>query len=301
MTTSLGETDSDFTCECKDWVRFSCIGEPFFREHEGRRYCVFHLPCADKNPAFYDALQKKIDKQDFNFKGFWFPADSNFAIFVFRKPVDFNEATFSAAAVFFHATFNKNVSFEETIFNAGADFRGATFLGDAYFGSARFGAKADFSETSFNEWVHFRSAVFEDHVVFSSQLETSSVQTLSLNLQFARVEKPEHLSFHTLTLNPGGFVNVDARKFDFTNVDWQWRGTKEEIKGLQWFNVPAPHRMFAIACRQLAVNAEENHRYEEASKFRYMAMDARRLEHWRGMDFRRLSWWYWFASGYGER
>ncbi|HKV35050.1 MAG TPA: hypothetical protein VJP89_12025, partial [Pyrinomonadaceae bacterium] len=47
--------------------------------------------------------------------------------------------------------------------------------------------------------------------------------------------------------------------------------------------------------------AEENHRYEEASKFRYMAMDARRLEHWRGMDFRRLSWWYWFASGYGER
>jgi hypothetical protein len=32
-----------------------------------------------------------------------------------------------------------------------------------------------------------------------------------------------------------------------------------------------------------------------------MAMDARRLEEWRGFAFWRLSWWYWLASGYGER
>jgi hypothetical protein len=51
----------------------------------------------------------------------------------------------------------------------------------------------------------------------------------------------------------------------------------------------------------LAVNAEENHRYEEASKFRYMAMDALRVETWLGFVPWRLSWWYWFASGYGER
>lgn len=301
MTTSLAETDSDFTCECKDWVRFSCVGEPFFREHEGRRYCVFHLPCENKNPAFYEALQKKIEKQDFNFKGFWFPADSNFAIFNFRKPVDFSEATFSAEAGFFHTTFKEYVSFEETIFNGGADFRGATFQEDAYFASARFTATVDFRETSFIEWANFRGTVFEDHVVFTSNWEPPPIQTLSLSLQFARVEKPDHFSFHTLMLRPFCFVNVDARKFEFTNVEWHWRATEEEIRSLRGFNVPAPHRMLAIACRQLAVNAEENHRYEEASKFRYMAMDARRLEHWWGMDFRRLSWWYWLASGYGER
>ena len=32
-----------------------------------------------------------------------------------------------------------------------------------------------------------------------------------------------------------------------------------------------------------------------------MAMDAQRLQHWRGFAVWRLSWWYWFASGYGER
>ena len=64
---------------------------------------------------------------------------------------------------------------------------------------------------------------------------------------------------------------------------------------------PRSHHLLAIACRNLAVNSEENHRYEEASKFRYMAMEARRLESWRGFAPWRLSWWYWLASGYGER
>jgi hypothetical protein len=59
--------------------------------------------------------------------------------------------------------------------------------------------------------------------------------------------------------------------------------------------------MLFIACRRLADNAEDNHRYEEASRFRYMAMDAGRLEHFQGFAFWRLSWWYWVASGYGER
>jgi hypothetical protein len=62
-----------------------------------------------------------------------------------------------------------------------------------------------------------------------------------------------------------------------------------------------PLRLLAIACRNLAVNAEENHRYEEASRFRYMAMEARRRENWRGFVPWKLSWWYWLASGYGER
>ena len=32
-----------------------------------------------------------------------------------------------------------------------------------------------------------------------------------------------------------------------------------------------------------------------------MAMEARRRENRRGLAFWRLSWWYWLASGYGER
>jgi hypothetical protein len=124
-----------------------------------------------------------------------------------------------------------------------------------------------------------------------------------LDLQFARIEKPDHLSFHTLGLRPHWFVNVDARKFDFTNVKWHL-STSQEIKDLKsgGYGLVAPaHQLLAIALRQLAVNAEDNHRYEEASTFRYMAMDARRRERWAGLAFWRLSWWYWLASGYGER
>ena len=71
-------------------------------------------------------------------------------------------------------------------------------------------------------------------------------------------------------------------------------------EGGQKTDSTSPHGRCA-ACRSLALNAEENHRYEEASDFRYMAMDARRLEKSRGFALWTLSWWYWFASGYGER
>src|ERR1700754_1579011 len=300
MTTSPAETDSDFTCRWKP-LTSSCEGEPVFGEHEGQHYCVFHLPCEEKSAAFYKALHNKYVKQDFNFRGFWFPAKSNLSYFKFSRPVDFTQATFCTDAFFFEVVFTEDVSFEGTIFKAAAHFGEATFRGFANFASAKFGAKVDFSETSFGGHASFNGAVFEDHVVFSSKPEPASIQTLSLSLQFARIEKPEHFSFHTLTLTPDCFVNVDARKFEFTNVEWPERKTRDEITNLRWSNVRAPHRMLAIACRQLAVNAEENHRYEEASRFRYTAMDARRIEHWQGFDLRRLSWWYWFASGYGER
>ena len=31
------------------------------------------------------------------------------------------------------------------------------------------------------------------------------------------------------------------------------------------------------------------------------ALDAERLETWHGFGFWKLNWWYWMASGYGER
>ncbi|HXI25468.1 MAG TPA: hypothetical protein VNG71_16505 [Pyrinomonadaceae bacterium] len=125
--------------------------------------------------------------------------------------------------------------------------------------------------------------------------------TSALDLQFAKIEKPDRVSFHTLSLRPHWFVNVNARRFDFTNVNWGRPSINEEISRLEQKDISSPHLLLAIACRNLTVNAEENHRYEEASKFRYMAMEARRLESWRGFAPWRLSWWYWLASGYGER
>jgi hypothetical protein len=51
----------------------------------------------------------------------------------------------------------------------------------------------------------------------------------------------------------------------------------------------------------LATNSEEINAMDDASAFRYAAMDLHRLQKKLGGLFWRLEWWYWFASGYSER
>ncbi|HEY2963668.1 MAG TPA: pentapeptide repeat-containing protein, partial [Pyrinomonadaceae bacterium] len=310
--TSQNTSVSEFVCECADLFRSACTAEPFYKERNGKRYCVLHYPSVQKISDFQDTFKRKLHRKDFDFRGVWFPSNPEFFEFEFSEKADFIGATFSVHAEFYRATFRAGAYFSEatfvdganftqTAFNAGANFGWAIFRGETAFDYAEFSGEVDFTEASFNAAVVFFGATFKDHVRFAGGVKKHPTFVISLDLQFARIEVPDHFSFHTLTARPPWFINVDARKFDFSNVDWYWRTTKEEIRTLQQNDISSPHRLLAIACRQLAVNAEENHRYEEASKFRYMAMDARRLEHWRGFDFRRLSWWYWLASGYGER
>jgi hypothetical protein len=370
-----------FVCDGGSRLRSACAGLPFFKEHEGKRYCVLHYPGKDKSAVFSEALKKKLEVEDFNFRGVWFPdaidfskitftkyayfpavtfnAEVNFSGATFSADADFNSARFHADANFHAAMFGADAVFQFATFRARAYFRAATFRATAYFHSvafdalaifhfATFGARADFSsakfsgetgdffsatfnatanfsfanfsakanfpaatfsadakftDVTFNAETSFSSATFKDYVRFEGD-EKKHVfgDNSSFNLALARIEKPDRLSFHTLALRPHWFVNIDARKFEFINVNWDWHviNTKQEIKSLEG-NVFSAHRLLAIACRNLAVNAEENHRYEEASRFRYMAMEAWRLERWRGFAPWRLSWWYWLASGYGER
>src|ERR1043166_1348763 len=370
-----------FLCDCERWMRSVCEGLPFYKKHEGKRYCVLHYPGKDKVSAFDEALKRKLDAQDFDFRGVWFPDKVNFSKFTFTTPANFNSATFSAEANFYSATFSATARFNSAtlsaeanffsaMFSAVADFTSATFSAEANFYSATFSAEARFTSATFSAEARFTSATFsaeanffsamfsavadftsatfsakarfnyatfsavadffsamfsavayftsatfsakarffsvtfKDYVRFAGgKKEIGFLDDSSLNLQFAKIEKPDRLSFHTISLRPHWFVNVDARKFEFINVDWSWRDTsiKQEIKSIGEEDVLSRHRLLAIACRNLAVNAEENHRYEEASRFRYMAMEARRLERWRGVAFWTLGWWYWLASGYGER
>lgn len=231
-----------------------------------------------------------------------FSAEAEFESATFSALADFTEATFKSRADFRSANFNATADFGSATFSAAADFSLATFSAEGDFNRATFSADGDFSRATFRATAKFRSAIFADRLRFVGdeyfQIFTGASE---LDLQFARIVKPERVSFHTLSLCPHWFVNIDARRFDFTNVDWKRLSLNEEISGLANYIIPSPHRLLAIARRNLAVNAEENHRYEEASKFRYMAMEARRLESWRGFAPWRLSWWYWLASGYGER
>ncbi|MEP7337969.1 MAG: pentapeptide repeat-containing protein [Acidobacteriota bacterium] len=400
--------EPEFVCACEAWARSTCAREGFFREHEGRSYCVLHYPSQDKTAAFNSALQNKLEAKDFDFRGVWFPdpvafggfqfTRANFTRAIFSKPANFSQAnfiesadfsevtfyetvifsgaTFGAGAIFswakfgaltrfdwatfcgaasfdnttfspvtfskaifyegaiftratfseaaiFDSTFKQHANFGDASFNAAANFIGASFNASAFFDRARFNDEARFTEArfdadatfnlaTFSSSANFRNAIFIAAADFTSVIFASYVRFVGnedhpvfgdrsyLDLQHARMERPERVSFHTLTLRSHWFVNVDARKFEFVNVKLKPE-ILQDIKSLTEHLISAPHRLLDIAYRRLAVNAEENHHYYDAADFRYAAMDVRRQEEWRGMAVWRLAWWYWLLSGYGER
>jgi hypothetical protein len=303
-----------FVCDCDASVRSACEGLPFYKKHEDKQYCVLHFPSEEKRADFNEAIKSKLEAKDFNFGGVWFPDSVDFNGFTFTALANFGLATFNAEASFVSATFNTEARFYLTEFRASAYFVGTKFdaltsfaytkfNAPALFVGAEFGAQTNFGPT-FNAAAFFTAATFKDYVRFRGEKERPIfTDKSSLDLQSIKVDKPDRFSFHTVKLRPHWFVNVDARKFEFIDVRWNWPHVNvgSEIKSLEQKNVSSSHSLLAIACRNLAVNAEENHRYEEASRFRYMAMEARRLELWRGFAFWTLGWWYWLASGYGER
>lgn len=486
-------SSTDFICDCSNEARSACQDEPFFKEYEGKRYCVLHYPAKDKLEPFRTVLKRKLVDSDFNFNGTWFPEAANFenfhfngvvdfrnttfkaeasfdratfgsvttfadatfgagigflgatfqneisfknalfhgrAIFMsanfhsevefigvkftdeanfsgarfskevtfanaqflantkfveayfsgemffgtatfysaanflsatfsnlcsfanvtfvgeakfsstnFLRIADFSRSTFSAAAIFGRATFFKDANFNKSKFNAIADFCETTFKGladfysvifesdgrfsgatfeqdanfhsvtfnrDARFGGTVFGGDARFDKVTFNAMAKFKDATFKGGVRFRGIEDKRSFGNgAELNFESATFEKPERISFHTLDLFPGWFLNVDPRKFEFTDVQFKQIGRTIELRNelvrLKNMQVSAPHRLFEIACRQLADNAEINHRYQEASRFRYSAFECRRIEKFWGVVPFRLDFWYWLASGYGER
>jgi uncharacterized protein YjbI with pentapeptide repeats len=234
-----------------------------------------------------------------------FSGRTNFSHAVFSGAVNFSLATFGGRAVFEGAAFNGGAYFRQTIFSGGSAFGGAGFREEATFPEATFTAEAYFGGVTFGGGANFYRAAFGDYARFSAEQIAvgPSSDRSSMDFRYATIDKPERFSFHTIRLRPHWFVNVDARKFEFTNSDWNWSNLRiqAEVDALARRGVSAPYRLLSVACRHLADNAGDSHRYEEASRFRYWSMNARRKEKWRGFALWRLEWWYWAASGYGER
>ncbi len=208
--------------------------------------------------------------------------------------------------------------FGKADFSAKANFSYSKFNAGAGFGYSIFRAKVDFGYTVFNHASSFRHALFQDSVSFladgDERLSDDGTRingrvlgkNPSLDFQDARIEKPGRISFHTVALRPNWFVNVDPRNFIFTDVSWEWNiiTIKAEIESLTKKQVSSPYPLLAIECRQLGENAEANNRYEEASRFRYWAMELARRTKWKRWSFWKTDWlhmMYWAVSGYGER
>lgn len=129
----------------------------------------------------------------------------------------------------------------------------------------------------------------------------------ALRFSHARLEKPEAITFNSVRLTPSWFTDADARKMTFNKVSWRDWATGgawtlgKEISRIREIGEGSAYESLALTCRQLALNAEENHRYEEASMFRYAAMEVPRLRTGRGANVLTFHWWYWLMSGYGEK
>lgn len=303
------------------------------KKHEGKKYCVLHFP-GTKGDEFTTEIRKRFDAKNYDFAEVYFPSDVDFFGLTFPSEARFEEAVFCGAA-----------NFGESIFEAGANFAAALFRGDANFGNARFNGAANFSSAQFEKRAVFDAttfseealltfvvftgeadfqrasfaglalfdyAVVKDTLTFGSRRDYKHTQgfgeTAALSMSGTRIESPENVSFQTLSLCPRWFINVDVRKLNFVEVEWNGVSKEgfnykldKDIQDLENNGIEIPNRLLAITYRQLAVNAEENHRYREASTFRYLSMEARRTE---SVSFRALltlDWWYWLASGYGER
>lgn len=64
----------EFTYACESVKQSACAAEGFYKEIEGRQYCVLHYPSTDKIEDFNEAISRKLSAGDFNFRGVWFPA-----------------------------------------------------------------------------------------------------------------------------------------------------------------------------------------------------------------------------------
>lgn len=267
-----------------------------------------------------------------------FEGSVSFSNVHFKSKLTFSGVRVKSLADFSESTFEEFSDFSANEFVLGAHFLGCIFNGPAEFASNKFGHKTDFSGVNFSEWAEFNRSEFKEGANFIgtefSKLADFTNTTFdgavsfalavfnesarfgkpeggpdvfgdeaTLEFEYARIENPHRFSFHSMRLKPNWFFNVDCRKMEFTNVSWFRTGINENY--IPWGQA---HKLMSITYRQLAVNAEENHRYREASDFRYLAMDVHRFERtkpgqfqWHKAAFWELTWWYWLASGYGER
>ena len=130
--------------------------------HGSRAYCIFHDPSPKKDlKLLRRKLKEKLDSEDYNFHGYYFPGKLELERNRFNKKTDFGETTFENVSF-------KGVSFENVSFS-GAEFKSSSFIGN-FFKLSSF-EKARFHHTSFNgstfRRVSFWGAHFEKNATFA--------------------------------------------------------------------------------------------------------------------------------------
>jgi uncharacterized protein YjbI with pentapeptide repeats len=205
------QEDPSIASDCVQAMTRACAGEPFFREREGKRYCVLHLPDADKKEAFDVAVKKKLESQDFNYLLVWFPKRPRFSGIQIDKPVDFSYAVFNDGASFYNTTFRSEVKFEGATFNEDAWFGGTTFEVKVDFKSVTFRKKADFNRARFEAYADFWRCTFMGDAEFRDTvfLQTASFWPAIFN--------------STASFTNASFVSANFRASEFNGkAEFMW-------------------------------------------------------------------------------
>ncbi|CAN5777441.1 hypothetical protein BH24ACI1_BH24ACI1_26950 [soil metagenome] len=310
-----------------------CVNDLLPTEFEGKHYCVFHLPTKNKDivkfeQIFRDRLEaveqeaaenEKLseDKQAeaksklrYDFRYVWFPSTVHFYNYKFVADVYFNLATFSAVANFSKATFSGAAYFSKATFSTYAYFRKASFSAAADFSLANFEelSRIFFRQTKFSGTLRFNYTNFKGYVAFEGKQKNRLFvgEKALIDLQNARIEDAKKISFHTVRLELGWFINTDATEFVFTDCKWRYAGgkrlnVKTELQNLKNREFENPNALLTKTCWQLADNHEESKSFAKSSLFRQFANQSRRLEERaRYLQPFSLHWWYYAVSFYGE-
>ena len=238
-----------------------------------------------------------VFKGDANFKKVTFEKQANFERVNFTGLADFSESEFKGNADLHRVTFAKGAGFTKTIFGGEADFRWTTFNGesgfewDTNFRRVEFDEEVSFREARFCNNTTFREAKFRSFVKFEGTDGNATKhknrvfsfdQDLRTQFRGIKVEHPERFYFHTVKLRPSWFVKTpEIHKCVFTDVEWYGvnnpnENLDEEMKALDPQRFPHPYSDLANACRELAINAEENREYSTANELHYWALSAER-------------------------
>ena len=132
---------------------------------------------------------------------------------IFGSAAFFNNVEFSAEVDFRDVHFETKAYFSRTTFRAPAYFINATFNGKATFSHATFSAEAHFNFLTFNSDVKFRGTTFAGYVGFAGNKEGDAFTSgSSLDLQFAKIEKPDHVTRSTRLgyIRTGSLISIRA-------------------------------------------------------------------------------------------
>lgn len=270
-----------------------CQDFPVVNEDGGNYYCLWHNPDKNKAKVFLEQFKKRQENGHSDYRAVIFPITLEFRFlmtsektgFVTKgnnipKNLDFSFATFYRRVVFNDVTIHK-LNFSNSYFEKNSELI--------------------IQNSDCEGQIKLDKINFEGKLLFSGNFnyECFTKPDNALSLKQASFDKPEWVNFRYINLRPHYFVDVDASEFVFH--DCYWNEPDEKKIDIQQEINNCSHEDLAQTCNQIAINYEENRHYEEASMFRYAAMEAKRL----GYETRvrrifNLYWLYKWTSGYGE-